>query len=146
MIAREENPGTRGFSLRVGASIDLIRSCSGNILLAFAADDASEKMISRASALRKEPVGQASLAGRIKEIRARGYYLRESPVTRGVTDISFPIFGFGGELLAALTVPFLELIDGSQLVSIEEATTELKRASEDISIALGWRPFERGDE
>lgn len=146
VIAREENPGTRGFALRVGASIDLIRSCSGNVLLAFASDDASEKMISRATALRKEPVGQASLAGRLKEIRARGYYRRESPVTRGVTDISFPIFGFGGELLAALTVPFLELLDGSQMVSIAEATSELQRAAEDISFALGWRPFEKDDD
>ncbi len=140
VIAREENPGTRGFALRVGASIDLIRTCSGNVLLAFVSEETSEQMISRAAALRKEPIGQASLMRRLKEVRARGHNLRESPVTRGVTDISFPIFGFGGELLAALTVPFLELIDGSQLVSIEEATAELKETAERISIALGWQP------
>jgi DNA-binding IclR family transcriptional regulator len=140
VIAREENPGTRGFSLRIGASIDLIRSCSGNILLAFGSEEAREQMLSRAAALRKEPIGQSLLMERLKATRARGYIQRESPVVRGVTDISVPIFGFGGELLAALTVPFLELIDGSQLVSLEEATSELKRSAERISIALGWRP------
>lgn len=140
VIAREENPGTRGFALRVGAAIDLIRSCSGNILLAFGSEEATEQMLSRAAALRKEPIGHASLMARLQAIRARGYMQRESPVVRGVTDISFPIFGFGGELLAALTVPFLELIDGSQLVSLEEATAELKQTAEKISVALGWRP------
>ncbi len=36
VIAREENPGTRGFALRMGASIDIVTSCSGKVLLAFA--------------------------------------------------------------------------------------------------------------
>ena len=42
-------------------------------------------------------------------------------ITRGVTDISYPVFGFGGELMAALTIPFLETIDGSQSVTLAEA-------------------------
>ncbi|MFS0773279.1 IclR family transcriptional regulator [Sphingomonas sp. 1P08PE] len=35
VIAREENPGMRGFAVRLGATIDMIRSCSGQVLLAF---------------------------------------------------------------------------------------------------------------
>ncbi|MGJ3629644.1 hypothetical protein AB5I41_27565 [Sphingomonas sp. MMS24-JH45] len=31
----EENPGTRGFALRLGAQIDMIQSCSGQVILAF---------------------------------------------------------------------------------------------------------------
>jgi len=139
VIAREENPGVRGFALRIGASIDLVRSCSGHVLLAFSTEDATERMFNRAAALRKEPVAQSALAARLKTVRAQGFGLRESPVTRGVTDISCPIFGFDGELLAALTVPFLELIDGSQLVSVDEACTELKQTARRISVSLGWR-------
>jgi DNA-binding IclR family transcriptional regulator len=140
VIAREENPGVRGFALRVGASIDLVRSCSGSVILAFTPEDAAERLLARASALRKEPVGQAALAKTLRQVRAQGHGLRESPVTRGVTDISCPIFGFDGELLAALTVPFLELLDGSQLVSIEDACAELKQTGQRISVALGWQP------
>lgn len=140
IIAREENPGVRGFALRVGASIDLVRSCSGNVLLAFSPDDVAERLLMRAAALRKEPVGVAGLAARLKKIRADGFNLRDSPVTRGVTDISCPIFGFDDELLAALTVPYIEVIDGSQLVSIDDARDELVQTARRVSIALGWRP------
>jgi DNA-binding IclR family transcriptional regulator len=145
VIAREENPGVRGFALRVGASIDLVRSCSGHVLLAFSPEEATERMFSRAAALRKEPIGQSVLAARLQQVRDQGFGLRESPVTRGVTDISCPIFGFDGELLAALTVPFLELIDGSQLVSIDDACAELRQTAQRISTALGWHPPRAAD-
>lgn len=140
VIAREENPGVRGFALRIGASIDLLNSCSGHVLLAFSPEDASERMITRSAALRNAPVAH-SLSGRLQQVREQGFGLRESPITRGVTDISCPIFGFDGELLAALTVPFLELIDGSELVSIEQACAELKQTAQRISTALGWQPI-----
>ena len=140
VIAREENPGVRGFALRVGASIDLVRSCSGSVLLAFSSEEVAQRLLMRASALRGEAVGHAALTTRFKQVLAQSYALRESSVARGVTDISCPIFGFDGEVLAALTVPFLELIDGSQLVSIDEACTELRQTAQHISTSLGWQP------
>jgi DNA-binding IclR family transcriptional regulator len=140
VIAREENPGARGFALRVGASIDLVRSCSGQVILAFSAPAAAERMLDRLEALRGAPIGRSALAKRVATVREQGYDLRESPITRGVTDISYPILGFGGELMAALTIPFLELIDGSQLVPIEEARTMLADATKRISAALGFHP------
>ena len=144
VIAREENPGVRSFTLRIGAPIDLVRSCSGHVLLAFSPNDVAERMIERAAARPMKAIGQSVLSPFLQKIRDQGYALTESPVARGVTDISYPIFGFDGELLAALTVPFLELIDGSQLVSIEEACTELKETAQRISIALGWKPATAG--
>lgn len=139
IIAREENPGVRGFALRVGASIDLVRSCSGSVILAFSSEEVADRLFNRAAALRNAPVGQAALAARLATVREQGFGMRESPVTRGVTDISFPVFGFDNELLAALTVPFLDVIDGSQLVSREEACTELQNTVQRISTALGWQ-------
>ncbi len=73
-------------------------------------------------------------------MRAQGYELRESPITRGVTDISYPVFGFGGDCMAALTIPFLETIDGSQSVTIAEARLILAEATARISQQLGYRP------
>ena len=137
VIAREENPGTRGFALRVGASIDLVRSCSGQVLLAFSPPETLDKMLDRAEVLRGVPIGRAALAECLAVVRAQGYDLRESAITRGVTDVSYPIFGFGGELMAALTIPFLELIDGSQLVQINDARLKLSEAAARISTTLG---------
>lgn len=139
VIAREENPGMRGFSLRLGASIDLTRSCSGQVILAFSAPGTSERMLDRLEAVRGAPIGRAALNDRIAIVRQQGYDLRESPITRGVTDVSYPVFGFGGELMAALTIPFLELIDGSQSIKIDEARLMLAETTRRISLLLGYQ-------
>ncbi|WP_121118259.1 IclR family transcriptional regulator [Croceibacterium ferulae] len=140
VIAREENPGTRGFALRMGASIDLVTSCSGKVLLAFAAATEAGRLLDRVELVRGSPIGRAGLAEDLEQVRAAGYALRESPITRGVTDISYPIFSFGGTCMAALTVPFLELIDGSQSVTIKEARLILAETATRISHQLGHQP------
>jgi DNA-binding IclR family transcriptional regulator len=61
----------------------------------------------------------------------------DSARTQGVTDISYPIFGFDGHLAAALTVPFLKLIDGTQTVDCDAARESLARAAARISAGLG---------
>lgn len=137
VIAREENPGVRGFALRLGASIDLLRSCSGQVILAFSPAATVDRMLDRIEALRSAPVGRAALAGRLSAVREQGFDMRESPITRGVTDVSYPVFGFAGELLAALTIPFLELIDGSQQVPIDDARVMLGETTRRISDLLG---------
>lgn len=140
VIAREENPGTRGFALRMGASIDIVTSCSGKVLLAFAAHGQAARIIERVELAQGRPIGRARLAEELDRVRAQGYELRESPITRGVTDISYPVFGFGGDCMAALTIPFLESIDGSQSVTIAEARLILADATARISQQLGYRP------
>ncbi|WP_315759806.1 IclR family transcriptional regulator [Sphingomonas sp. Y38-1Y] len=137
VIAREENPGVRGFAVRVGSSIDLTRSCSGGVILAFSAPQAADRMLDRAEALAASPIGRQALVERMETIRRDGFHVRQSPITRGVTDISAPIIGFGDTFLAALTIPYLELIDGSQLVSIDEARVLLIAAARRISATLG---------
>lgn len=140
VIAREENPGTRGFALRMGASIDIVASCSGKVLLAFAPPAQLGRIIDRAELAQGRPIGRVRLTEDLVRVRAQGYELRESPITRGVTDISYPVFGFGGDCMAALTIPFLETIDGSQSVTIAEARLILAEATARISQQLGYRP------
>jgi DNA-binding IclR family transcriptional regulator len=59
-------------------------------------------------------------------------------MTHGVIDISYPVFGFDGRLAAALTIPFLERIDGSQPVAMDATRTMLAEAAKAISAGLGW--------
>lgn len=146
VIAREENPGVRGFAVRVGASIELTRSCSGRVILAFSAFSVAERMLDRAEALAGAPISRPALLKRLEDIRRDGFYFHRSPITLGVTDISCPVIGFENEFLAALTIPYLELIDGSQLVSIEEARSLLMVAARRISTLLGHHQHEIGAE
>lgn len=139
VIAREQQPGIRGFSLRVGARIDIIKSCSGQVILAFSQPQRSEQIVVAAEEEHGIIVNREWLAERLVVIRAHGYDSRPSPVTYGVTDISFPVFGFNGQVAAALTIPFLELIDGSQKVDLGAAREMLRQAAAQISDALGYR-------
>ena len=56
----------------------------------------------------------------------------------GVSDMSCPIFGYDGHVVAALTIPFLEVIDETPHISADEALVALKRTATAISQALGW--------
>jgi len=140
VIAREEHPGTRGFALKVGAQIDIINSCSGQVILAFSNAQRAERIVRAAEDERAITVDRSWLSGRMAAIRRSGYDSRKSPITYGVTDISFPVFGFDRNVVAALTIPFLELIDGSQKVDLEAAKELLRTATARVSDRLGYQP------
>jgi DNA-binding IclR family transcriptional regulator len=136
VVLRQENPGPTGFSVRLGAPIDLFRSCSGNVLLAFTDAERLHALLSSRSEEVLEMVAAAEPV--LAAIRARGFEQRTSPMTHGVIDISYPIFGFDGRLAATLTIPFLERIDGSQPVAMDATRTMLAEAANAISAGLGW--------
>lgn len=139
VVACEQQPGTRGFSLRVGAQIDILKSCSGQVILAFSPPQRAEQIIAAAEDEQKAPVDRTWLVDRLAVIRTEGHDSRKSPITHGVTDISFPVFGFDGRVVAALTIPFLELIDGSQKVDLPAARDLLRRSVGRVSDALGYQ-------
>jgi DNA-binding IclR family transcriptional regulator len=136
VVLRQENPGPTGFSVRLGAPIDLFRSCSGNVLLAFTD---SERLPALLGARGDEAKKMLKTVGPVlAEIHARGFEQRGSPMTQGVVDISYPVFGFDGRLAAALTIPFLERIDGSQPVAMDATAAMLAEAANAVSAGLGW--------
>lgn len=139
VVASEQQHGPRGFSVRVGGKVDMIRSCSGNLLLAFSSPQKAEQILAATEEEQGHSIDRQSLEERLTIIRAHGYDSRPSPITRGVTDISFPVWGFDGQIAAALTIPFLELIDGTQKVDLMSAQELLRQAVAQISEALGYR-------
>lgn len=141
VILRQENPGPTVFMVRLGADLNLVRSCSGQVLLAFGDDSWVSDVLDSEPALTSKD--RATLINRLKLVRSRGFEMRASQRTNGVTDISYPIFGFGGRVVAALTIPFVHRIDGTQTCDEEGARGELALTSKRISTELGW--FERDD-
>ncbi|WP_427968782.1 IclR family transcriptional regulator [Altererythrobacter sp.] len=139
VVAREEQPGTRGFSLKVGARVDIINSCSGQVILAFSDPMRVERIVGEAEEEGSQKVDLEWLNKRSEAIRKAGFDRRKSPITYGVTDISFPVFGFKQDVQAALTIPFMSMIDGSQKVELDEACEILRRTTERISDRLGYQ-------
>jgi DNA-binding IclR family transcriptional regulator len=129
VIQRQENANLQGgFALRPGASVALVNSCSGHVLLAF-----GEPQLSGALA-RQFPRYEQRLAS----VRRRGYETLTSARTAGVTDVSYPVFGFDGRVLAALTVPYLTLIDGSAPTTLQQTRKLLGLAARKLSQGLGF--------
>jgi DNA-binding IclR family transcriptional regulator len=141
VILRRENPGPTVFAVRLGADVDLTRACSGSVLLAFGDDEWVEEVLGADGKL--APQDRAALINRLALVRSRGYEMRPSARTYGVTDISYPIFGFGGRIAAALTIPFMIRIDGTQVCDEDAAREELALTAKRISTDLGW--FERDE-
>jgi DNA-binding IclR family transcriptional regulator len=143
VVAREENPGQTSFGVRLGAHIDLVGSCSGNVILAFTPPERRGAILPRDE--HGAPVDVAAQAPRFAEIRKDGVMRRQSPMTYGVIDVSHPVFGFDGQIAAALTIPFLERIDGSHPVPIDDAQRFAADAASRISAGLGWHGRQTGD-
>ena len=119
VILRQENPKRHAnLSVRLGATLDLPSTCSGQMLLAHmeAAD--------RESLLRLLPrsknMSRAKLDKALATMKARGFEVQKSTITAGVTDISYPIRGFDGKAVAALTVPYLHVLDDSLPTTVEQ--------------------------
>jgi len=138
VIHRQENAGPVGFGIRLGTVVDMMTSCSGHVLLAFTSPER------RAAAIADLPdASQAALRRlekRLDTVREQGYEMQPSARASGVTDISFPVFGFDGQVSAALTLPFLLTIDGSQRTDLNETRRMLGEAARQISAGLGWLP------
>ncbi|WP_084582585.1 IclR family transcriptional regulator [Sphingomonas azotifigens] len=130
IVARQESPGNTGFAVRLGTEIDLLTSCSGHVLLATMEEARRKALFPRG--VSKE------LAERLKRVRAQGYETLPSARMAGVSDISCPVYGFDGHVVAALTIPFLVAIDDAAHVSHGEALEMLKATATAISASLGW--------
>lgn len=138
VMVQKASPGPTGFNVRLGAEIQLTMSCSGHVLLAFASDHSRQHMLSECPRKDCARVTKKELGSILETVRTRGYELMESSITHGVKDIGFPVFDHEGDVVAALTTPFLERIDGSNPVNLDQAIKLLRDAAATISRDLGY--------
>jgi DNA-binding IclR family transcriptional regulator len=137
VILRQENQRRHAnLSVRLGAVIELPASCSGHVLLANL--EPHERGVLLDSVKRPRGMSRAALDRLLARVRKRGYELHRSPITAGVTDISYPIRGFDGRVVAALTVAYLHVIDGSVPTTVDQARRFLEEAARRISHSLGF--------
>ncbi|EYR78059.1 MULTISPECIES: IclR family transcriptional regulator [unclassified Shinella] len=112
VIAQQEAPGYWGISIRVGSRIGLFDTGSGHALLAFRSPEERLRMIA-------EHVGDGGtdvrvtpeFLARLDLIRSRGYEMMPSAQTAGVINLSAPVLGADGRAIAALTIPYITLIN-----------------------------------
>jgi len=137
VILRQENQKRHAnLSVRLGAVIELVGSCSGHVLLAHMKPEEREPLLR--SIPRPRNLSSAKVEAVLDKVRKRGYETHPSPITAGVTDISYPVRGFDGTVMAALTIPYLHALDDSLPASVEQTRQLLDEATRRISRTLGW--------
>ena len=136
VVAQFEAPGIMGFSVHLGANIDLLNTASGHVILAFQSEEVRARALGAWRFRSRKPV-PASLFRHLNQIRQRGYEELASYQVHGVVNISYPVLNQHGEAIAAMTVPFLARIGDT--VGPPQVKEALSLASRKLSSAIGGK-------
>lgn len=134
ILAQTNATGSVGFYVKPGSTVDLMKAATGQVILAHLPREARARVLEE---WRKETGGRvpSDLAGHLDRIKRRGYEKRASYQVKGVTNISFPICDAQARAVAAITVPFIQKMNGGTRIADVEAV--LLETAREISVALG---------
>ena len=131
VVAQVDGPGYWNVSVRVGSRISMVNTGSGHIFLAFATPEERELML-EVESKDTEKLSPA-LSARLNLVRGQGYEIMPSQQVSAVTNLSVPIVGPLGGVVAALTCPYTERLDRQDAQDIRTALATLVVAGEQIS-------------
>jgi len=137
VIAQQEAPGYWGISIRVGSHIGLFDTGSGHVLLAFRTPEERQMMIAENSRSNENPDLPPGFFERLDQIRDRGYEMMPSAQTAGVFNLSAPVLGPDGRAIAALTVPYIALVNSNGAPDISGTMQLLLKTTERLSQLAG---------
>src|SRR6202795_1430483 len=139
VVAQFDAPGNMGFSVRLGANVDLLNTASGHVILAFQSDEVRARALGAWRLRSRKPI-PAGLYRHLDQIRRRGYEELASYQVHAVVNISYPVLNQHQEAIAAMTVPFLARI--GDRVGPPQVKAALNRASRALSLAIGGKRLE----
>jgi DNA-binding IclR family transcriptional regulator len=137
VIAQQEAPGYWGISIRVGSHISLFDTGSGHVLLAFRSPDERRMMISEQYKSVERPEVTPEFFARLDQIRERGYEMTPSAQTAGVFNLSAPVLSTDGRAIAALTIPYITLVNVPAATDMSRTMQLLLEAAEKLSHLAG---------
>lgn len=127
VIASIQPPNGLGFMTRVGSEIEVAPSASGLVLLAFQ-DPIIKEIRIKESLPNKSDAEIEAFRISLKEVEEKGFASIKSKQFAGLHAISFPILDMNRNAVAAITVPMLARIDGTNQFT-EKQVEELLRES-----------------
>lgn len=136
VIAKVDSPSGMGFSLRVGAELDVLVSASGRVLLAFQSSETRKLRIEEAVARRPQQA-EPKIDQVLDSVSACGFASFVSVQVRGLYAVSFPILDSQGHALAALTVPSVERLDLPKRKQVPEIEKALGAAARLLTERIG---------
>jgi DNA-binding IclR family transcriptional regulator len=132
VVAQFDGPGYWNVSIRVGSRIRPVNTGSGHVFLAFATSEERAMMLEAEDLGRPEKM-PSGLETRLAGIAAQGYESMPSAQTAGVFNLSVPIFGPMGSVLAAITCPYTQRLDKYDAPNMQQALELLQAAGQELS-------------
>ena len=137
VVAQQEAPDYWGISIRVGSHISLFDTGSGHVLLAFRSLEERELMLTEHLKSDEKIDISPEFRTRLDKIVERGYEMMASAQTAGVYNLSAPVLGPDGRGLAALSCPFIGLVNAPASPDITETIAMLQDAAAQLSVLAG---------
>lgn len=138
VIAQQEAPAYWGISIRVGSHIGLYDTGSGHVLLAFRSQEERHMMMAENARSTEAPASMPpSFFERLDRVRERGFEDMESVQIAGVHNLSAPVLGPDARALAALTVPYIGLVNSPSAPGVERTVELLLATTERLSRLAG---------
>lgn len=137
VIAQQEAPNYWGISIRVGSHISLFDTGSGHVLLAFRSQEERQMMISEHVRSTDKAAQPAEFFARLDQIRDRGYEMMASMQTAGVYNLSAPVRGSDGKAIAALSIPYITVVNAPSAPDITRTIELLLAMAEKLSRLAG---------
>jgi len=137
IVAQVDSPLPIRHSVRLGAQFPIWETSSGFLIGAHLTPSARDLLLSQLAHLVDQAEIEAFKA-KIAEIATAGHEARPSLMIPGIINISHPVFGHNGQIVAALTVPFMA--QRSNPMSLEAADAALAQKAAALSNALGFSP------
>jgi DNA-binding IclR family transcriptional regulator len=136
VVAQVDPPGYWALAVRVGSHVGLFNTGSGHVLLAFATPRERVMMMKEHELMPGER-RPSDLDARLDRVRERGYELMASQQTPGVQNLSVPVLGPNGTIVAALTTPFLVRVDTTSAPPVETVLEMLRAAAARLTPVAG---------
>lgn len=123
VVAQVDAPGYWSLAIKVGSHIGLLNTGSGHILLAFASPEERAMMLEEHDYFPHE-TRPPDLETMLETVRRRGYDARPSQQIAAVQNLSVPLLGSDGHIMAAITCPYVELL-GDNALPTRDAVLDL---------------------
>jgi DNA-binding IclR family transcriptional regulator len=139
VVAQVDSPGYWSFAIRVGSHISLLNTGSGHIFLALAGPEERRMMLEEREVMPHESL-PPDLDERLDRVRSQGYEMMLSQQTANVYNLSTPILGPQGSVVAVLTCPFLQRLDTDSPPGREAVLKLLVETGRELSRSAGGAP------
>ncbi|TGR17235.1 IclR family transcriptional regulator, partial [Mesorhizobium sp. M1C.F.Ca.ET.196.01.1.1] len=110
---------------------------SGHVLLAFRSPEERKMMIAEHLQSTEQLNLTPEFFARLDQVRDRGYEMMASLQTAGVYNLSTPVLGPDGRAIAALTIPYITLVNAPSAPDITLTIRHLQDAAARLSQLAG---------